>query len=38
MTPLMKVDPESYEVRADGDLVDVQPAEKISLTKVYNLF
>lgn len=37
-TPVMKVDPESYEVRADGELMDVQPAEKLPLTKAYNLF
>ncbi|KAF9500001.1 urease [Pleurotus eryngii] len=37
-TPQMKVDPESYEVRADGVLADVAPATKLPLTKVYNLF
>lgn len=37
-TPVMKVDPETYEVRADGELMDVQPAEKLPLTKSYNLF
>lgn len=38
MTPLMRVDPESFEVCADGELMDVQPAEKIPLTRAYNLF
>ncbi|KXN84882.1 Urease [Leucoagaricus sp. SymC.cos] len=38
VTPVMKVDPESYEVRADGELMDVQPAEKLPLTRAYNLF
>ena len=37
-TPEMKVDPESYEVRADGVLMEVAPAEKLPLTRLYNLF
>jgi len=37
-TPKMKVDPETYEVSADGVLADVGPAEKLPLTRVYNLF
>ncbi|KAI0784205.1 urease [Abortiporus biennis] len=37
-TPKMKVDPESYEVRADGELADVAPAEKLPLARQYNLF
>ncbi|KAJ8508727.1 hypothetical protein ONZ45_g9016 [Pleurotus djamor] len=37
-TPQMKVDPETYEVRADEELADVEPATKLPLTKVYNLF
>ena len=37
-TPEMKVDPESYEVRADGVLMDVAPAEKLPLTRLYNIF
>ncbi|KAI0048100.1 urease [Auriscalpium vulgare] len=38
LTPHVKVDPESYEVRADGELMDVAPAEKLPLARVYNLF
>ncbi|KAI0065525.1 urease [Artomyces pyxidatus] len=38
LTPKMQVDPESYEVRADGVLMDVAPAEKLPLARVYNLF
>ena len=34
----MRVDPESYEVRADGEVMDVPPATKLPLTTVYNLF
>lgn len=37
-TPEMKVDPESYEVRADGVLMEVAPAEKLPLTRLYNIF
>ncbi|KAF7322498.1 Urease [Mycena chlorophos] len=37
-TPKMKVDPETYEVRADGELMDVAPAETLPLARVYNLF
>ncbi|KAG6876854.1 Urease [Termitomyces sp. T159_Od127] len=36
--PKMTVDPESYEVRADGILQDIQAAEKLPLTRAYNLF
>ncbi|KAH9926834.1 hypothetical protein B0H21DRAFT_781334 [Amylocystis lapponica] len=37
-TPKMTVDPESYEVRADGVLADVAPAERLPLARAYNLF
>jgi urease len=37
-TPHVTVDPESYEVRADGELADVAPARNLPLTKVYNIF
>jgi urease len=37
-TPKMTVDAESYEVRADGVLQDVQPASKVALAREYNLF
>jgi urease len=37
-TPEMKVDPEKYEVRADNALMTVPPAEKLPLTRLYNLF
>ncbi|CAK5277327.1 unnamed protein product [Mycena citricolor] len=38
VTPRMTVDPESYEVRADGELMDVAPADKLPLARAYNLF
>ncbi|PPQ80155.1 hypothetical protein CVT25_001448 [Psilocybe cyanescens] len=37
-TPKMSVDPESYEVRADGELADIAPAQTLPLSRVYNLF
>ena len=37
-TPKMSVDPESFEVRADGEVLQVPPADKLPLTKAYNLF
>jgi urease len=37
-TPEMKVDPENYEVHADGVLADIEPAEKLPLSRAYNLF
>ncbi|KAI0711909.1 urease [Cerioporus squamosus] len=37
-TPKMKVDPESYEVHADGELADIEPAEKLPLARYYNIF
>ncbi|KAI0768097.1 urease [Trametes elegans] len=37
-TPKMQVDPESYEVRADGELADIEPAEKLPLSRYYNIF
>ena len=37
-TPTMKVDPESYEVRADGELMDIEPAVTLPLARYYNIF
>lgn len=37
-TPKMTVDPESYEVRADGELADIEPAQTLPLAREYNLF
>lgn len=37
-TPDMKVDPENYEVRANEAHMTVPPAEKLPLTKLYNIF
>ena len=37
-TPEMKVDPESYEVKADGVVLDIPPAIELPLARRYNLF
>ncbi|KDQ15939.1 hypothetical protein BOTBODRAFT_31394 [Botryobasidium botryosum FD-172 SS1] len=37
-TPKMTVDPEAFIVHADGVLMTVPPAEKLPLTRSYNLF
>jgi urease subunit alpha len=37
-TPLIEVNPETYEVRADGELLTCQPAESLPLAQRYFLF
>ena len=37
-TPSIEVDPETYEVRADGELLVCEPAEVLSLAQRYFLF
>ncbi len=36
--PLIEVDPETYEVRADGELLTCQPAKELPLAQRYFLF
>jgi urease subunit alpha len=36
--PRITVDPESYEVRADGELLRCEPATKLPLSQLYHLF
>ena len=36
--PKMEVDPETYTVRADGELADIAPAKQLSLGRFYNIF
>jgi urease len=38
LTPHVTVDPESYDVHADGELADVAPARTLPLTNIYNIF
>ena len=37
-TPNIEVNPETYEVKVDGNIVTVEPAEKVSMSRLYNLF
>ena len=37
-TPEVEVDPETYEVRADGELLTCQPAEVLPMAQRYFLF
>ncbi|CAI8053407.1 Urease subunit alpha [Geodia barretti] len=36
-TPQIEVDPETYQVRVDGELAMVPPAERLSLAQLYFL-
>jgi len=38
LTPNIEVNPETYEVKVDGKLVTTDPADKLSMTRLYNLF
>ncbi|MEM8850086.1 MAG: urease subunit alpha [Pseudomonadota bacterium] len=38
LTPDVDVDPETYEVRADGELLTCEPAEELSMAQRYFLF
>ncbi|SMP36334.1 urease subunit alpha [Shimia sagamensis] len=37
-TPMVEVDPETYEVRADGELLTCQPAEVLPMAQRYFMF
>ena len=37
-TPKMQVDPETYDVLADGELADAAPATRLPLSRQFNLF
>ena len=37
-TPTMQVDPETYEVRADGELLVCEPAKVLPMAQRYFLF
>ena len=37
-TPQIEVNPETYEVRADGELLTCQPAEVLPMAQRYFLF
>ena len=37
-SPNIEVNPETYEVKVDGELVTADPAEKVLMSRFYNLF
>jgi len=37
-TPMIEVNPETYEVRADGELLVCEPAESLPLAQRYFLY
>ena len=37
-TPKIEIDPETYEVKVDGEIATVDPATKISLARLYSLY
>ncbi len=37
-TPMIEVDPETYEVRADGELLTCEPASVLPMAQRYFLF
>jgi urease subunit alpha len=37
-TPKIEVDPETYEVRADGELLTCEPAKELAMAQRYFLF
>ncbi len=38
LTPKIEINPETYEVRVEGKIATVDPAETVSLARLYNLF
>ncbi len=38
LTPNIEINPETYEVRVDGKLATVNPADRLSLSRLYSLY
>ena len=38
LTPVIDINPETYEVKVDGKIVTTKPAQTVSLARLYNLF
>ncbi len=38
LTPDIEINPETYEVKVDGKIATVNPSEKLSLSRLYNLY
>ena len=37
-TPKIEIDPETYEVKVDGEIATVEPAKEVSLSRLYCLY
>ena len=37
-TPKIEIDPETYEVKVDGEVATVDPAKEVSLARLYSLY
>jgi len=38
LTPKIEIDPETFKVKVDGNLITTEPATKLSLARLYELF
>ena len=38
LTPDIQIDPETYKVVVDGEIITCEPASKLPLSQLYNLF
>ena len=38
LTPEINIDPETYIVKVNGKVATTEPASKLSLSRLYNLF
>lgn len=38
LTPNIQINPETYEVKVDGKVATVKPSDKLSLSRLYNLY
>lgn len=38
LTPKIEIDPETYQVKVNGKVATIEPAKKLSLARLYNLF
>jgi len=38
LTPKIEINPETYETRVDGKIATVRPSERLSLSRLYNLY
>ena len=38
LTPKIEIDPETYQVKVDGEVATVDPAKEVSLARLYSLY